>query len=164
MDGVLDGRDRWLVPLSLWGSFLANDGEELLTTAPTTGLSQTHVRVGVATMGVLLTVGTVDGIRTRGRGWLYQDIQLVFGAHGFGHLAGSALVRRYTRGVATSPTVVLPQWWWARRRLRAAGVPRTARPVRAMAIVGGWLLVSHALGSRASAQATRNAGPSGPAF
>lgn len=150
MEGVLDGRDRWLVPLSLWGSFLANDGEELLTMAPTTGLSQTHVRVGVATMGVLLAAGTVDGIRTRGRGWLYQDIQLVFGAHGFGHLAGSLLMRRYTTGVVTSPTVVLPQWWWATRRLRAAGVPRTARPVRAVAIVGGWLVASHALGFLAS--------------
>lgn len=150
MDGALDGPDRWLIPLSLWGSFLANDGEELLTMARTTGLAQTHVRVGVATMGALYTAAVVDGIRTRGRGWLYQDVQLTFGAHGFGHLAGSALAGRYTTGVATSPTVVLPQWWWATRRLRRAGVPNTARPLRAAVLTGGWLAVAHAVGAVAS--------------
>lgn len=147
MDGMLEGSDRWLVPLSLWVSFLANDGEELLTMARMTGISQTHVRVGIATMGVLYGAAVVDGIRTRGRGWLYQDVQLAFGAHGFGHLAGSALTGRYTTGVATSPTVVLPQWWWAMRRLRRAGVPGVARPLRAAALTGGWLAVAHAAGA-----------------
>ncbi|MEL4503812.1 HXXEE domain-containing protein [Luteococcus sp. H138] len=150
MDGMLVGPDRWLIPLSLWVSFLANDGEELLTMAPTTGVSQTHVRVGVATMGVLYGAAVVDGIRTRGRGWLYQDVQLVFGAHGFGHLAASALTGRYTTGVATSPTVVLPQWWWATRRLRQAGAPGVARPLRAVALTGGWLAVAHAVGALAA--------------
>ncbi|MEL4359327.1 MULTISPECIES: HXXEE domain-containing protein [unclassified Luteococcus] len=149
-DDALDNRERWLVPLSLGASFLANDGEELLTMAPTTGISQTHVRVGIATMGVLLGAAVADGIHTRGRGWLYQDVQLVFGAHGFGHLAATALGGRYTTGVATSPTVVLPQWWWAASRLRRAGVPRTAHWGRAIALTGGWLTVAHALGALAA--------------
>lgn len=108
MDGMLDDHERWIVPLSLWGSFLANDGEELLT------------------------------IRTRGRGALYQDVQLAFGAHGFGHLAAALALGRYASGVATSPTVVLPQWWWAASRLRRAGVPGQRGPATRRA-AGGWL-------------------------
>ncbi|WP_420174276.1 HXXEE domain-containing protein [Luteococcus sp. OSA5] len=150
MQAEFDNRDRWLVPLSLWGSFLANDGEEWLTMAPTTGLPQTHVDVGIATMGVLLGAATLDGIRTRGRGWLYQDVQLVFGAHGVGHIAGSVLLRRYTTGVATAPTVVLPQWWWSTTRLRRTGVPRTSHLPRAMAVTGAWLAMAHALGAWAA--------------
>lgn len=149
-DGVLNDRERWLVPLSLWGSYLANDGEELATMARTTGLPQRHVQVGVAVMGALYAAAVADGIRTRGRGRLYQDVQLTFGAHGFGHLAASALHRGYTTGVATSPTVVLPQWWWASRHLRAAGVPRTSHALRAALVTGGWLALAHAIGAYAA--------------
>lgn len=168
MGGKLEGRERWLVPLSLWGSFLANDGEEWLTmarTAPTVSQrlgvstrlpeelrrpSQRHVDVGISVMGLLYTAAVVDGIRSRGRGWLYQDVQTAFGAHGWGHLIGAAVSGGYVTGVLTSPTVVLPQWWWARRRLRAAGVPTTSHPLRAAAVCGAWLLAAHALGVAAS--------------
>ena len=34
MNGTLDDRHRWLVPLSLAVSFIANDGEEALTMVP----------------------------------------------------------------------------------------------------------------------------------
>lgn len=173
MNGALEGRDRWLVPLSLWGSFLANDGEEWLTmaaTAPQTierlGLSrrtpaalhrpsQRHVDVGIATMGPLCAAAAIDGVRTRGQGWLYQDVQLVFGVHGWGHLAAAAASGGYVTGVATSPTVVLPQWWWARRRLRRAGVADNARPVRAVALCGGWLLAAHGLSLAATRREQR---------
>lgn len=149
-DGELNDRERWLVPLSLWGSYLANDGEELATMARTTGLPVRHVQVGVGVMGLLYGAAVVDGIRTRGRGRLYQDVQLAFGAHGLGHLAASALRRGYTTGVATSPTVVLPQWWWASRRLRAAGVPRTCHPLRSALVTGSWLALAHAVGALAA--------------
>lgn len=155
MDGTLKGRDRWLVPLSLWGSFLANDGEELLTMArtPLPGgrhLSQRHVTVGVSVMGTLYAAAAVEGIRTAGRGRLYQDVQLAFGAHGFGHLGAAALIRGYVSGVATSPSVVLPQWWWAASKLRRAGVQNTADPRRAVLLVGSWLMGAHALGTVAA--------------
>lgn len=158
MDGMLDDRERWLVPLSLWGSFLANDGEELLTMARTRlpggrRVGQRHVNVGVAVMGLLYTAAVADGVRTRGRGWLYQDVQLAFGAHGLGHLAAGALTRGYVTGVATSPTVVLPQWWWAATRLRRAGVPTSASPRRAALVVGAWLAAAHAIGTLAARSA-----------
>lgn len=92
-DGRLDDLERWTVPLSLWASFLANDGEELMTMPRTTGLPPAHVRVGVGVMGMLLSAAVVDGIRTRGCGRLYQDVQLVFGAHGLGHIATALLAK-----------------------------------------------------------------------
>ena len=81
MDGRLDDRERWLVPLSLAASFLANDGEELLTMAPTfqktldalpswlrlplpRDLDQRHVNVGIAMMGGLCVAAVANGIRT----------------------------------------------------------------------------------------------------
>lgn len=161
--GRLSGSARILVPLSLWVSFLANDTEELLTMASTTpgalqrlpgwvrvppamrDVDQHHVRLAVALMGALYGAAVIDGIATAGRGRLYQDVQLAFGAHGFGHLAASALTRGYTSGVFTSPSVVLPQWWWAQRTLRRHQVPNTSHPVRAALVVGGWLLGAHAI-------------------
>lgn len=170
MSGRLNNRDRWIVPLSLWVSYLANDGEELLTMARTMSatlealpvscpllsshsrLDQRHVSVAIASMGVLYAAAVIEGIRTSGRGWLYQDVQWVFGLHGVGHLAASAMTRRYTSGVLTSPTVVLPQLVFAISRLRRAGVRSTVRPARAAALVGGWLIASHALGAAVSSR------------
>lgn len=168
--GRLRGPARVLVPLSLWGSFLANDGEELLTMAATTpatlgrlpgwvpvpagmrGADQRHINIAVALMGTLYTAAVIDGIASAGRGRLYQDVQLAFGAHGFAHLAASAASRAYTSGVVTSPLVVLPQWWAARRVLRRHQVPTTSQPLRAALLVGGWLLAAHAIAARLSGE------------
>jgi possible integral membrane protein len=172
MDGRLDDRDRWIVPLSLAASFLANDGEELLTMAPTfqktldalpswlwlplpRDLDQRHVNVGIAMMGGLCAAAVANGIRTRGRGRLYQDFQWLFGLHGFGHLLAAAAARRYTTGSATSPLVVIPQLIYALRALHRAGVPRTMRPLRAMGVLGGWLVLSHVVGAVVSSHHLR---------
>lgn len=143
---VLTGRARWLVPASLWLSFVANDGEEVATMPRTTSLPQRHVTVAVAVMGVLYSAAVLDGWRTRGCGWLYQDVQRVFGLHGWWHIAASVITRRYTSGVATSPLVVIPQGVWARRQLRAAGVPDTSSLPRAALVMGVCLAAAHALG------------------
>lgn len=173
--GRLAGPDRGLLPLSLLASVAANDGEELATMArslPATveraparirpllrrvagSIDQRYVDVAIGTMCILYLAAAIDGWRSAGRGRLFQDVQLVFGAHGFGHLLASAVSRGYTTGVASSPTVVLPQWWWAASRMGTAGVPRTWRFGRAVAVVGGWLAVSHALGSLAAAHSRR---------
>ncbi|MFL0425588.1 HXXEE domain-containing protein [Micrococcus luteus] len=166
--GRLDAQNRWTVPLSLFASFLVNDGEELMTMAdgpapwsfllhPTDAhgtLDQRHVNVAVGWMSLLLGAAVVDGIRSRGRGPLYQDVQMVFGAHGIIHLANSLRSRDYTTGVATAP-LVLAQWRWAAKRLKDAGVPTVAEPRRGVALMGTWLLTSHVLGAAASAAASR---------
>ena len=164
MTGCLSGRRRWLVPLSLAVSFAANDGEDLLTLVPSLrrtldalpssiplparvgAIDQRHVNAAIVTMGALCAGAVANGIRTRGRGRLYQDFQWVYGLHGFGHLAAAALTKGYATGVATSPTVVLPQFFHALRSLEAAGVPHRMRPLRALSLIGGWLALSHFTG------------------
>ena len=176
---------RILVPASLLVSFAANDGEELVTMssmpsmvadvlsrlpAPlrslagsrlkTLTLSRRHVQVGVATMGVLFGVAVLDGVRTAGRSRFYQDAQRIFGLHAYGHMVAALLTRGYVSGAATSPTVVLPVWWWARSRLRRAGVPDRSSLPRAVLVVGSWLVLAHALGACAAACESR-AAPAG---
>lgn len=111
-------------------------------------ITQSAVNVAIAVMGLLYAAAVIDGIVTRGRGRLYQDVQLVFGLHGFTHIAASLGTRGYTTGVLTAPTVVIPQWLWARRELQRAGVPRSGRCTRAFPLVASWLVAAHALGAR----------------
>ena len=168
MNGQLEGHKRWTVPLSLALSFLANDGEELLTIVPslpetldrvserTAGrvpipgllrdIDQTHINVGVAMMGALCAAAVADGVRSRGRGALYQDFQWVFGLHGLSHIGASLVTKGYTTGVLSSPTVVLPQFAYVMRALVLAQVPHRFHPVRAISRVAGWLAVSHLTG------------------
>ncbi|MBI4941822.1 MAG: HXXEE domain-containing protein [Actinobacteria bacterium] len=108
------------------------------------GLPQRHVNVAVALMGTVVAAASVHGHRTGGRSGPYQSALLAFGVHGFGHVALSLAARRYTTGVVTSPTVVIPFWLWARHRLRAEGVPATASP-RAVAATVPLLWTTHAL-------------------
>ena len=181
-DGALNGLMRVLVPASLLVSFAANDGEELATMSETMSgalarlpaplrslagsrlealtVSRRHVQVGVATMGVLVGAAALDGVRTAGRGRFYQDVQRLFGLHAYGHMAAALLTRGYVSGAATSPTVVLPVWWWARSRLRRAGVPDRSSLPRAVLVVGSWLVLAHALGACAAACESR-AAPAG---
>ena len=170
---------RVLVPASLLVSFAANDGEELATMSATMAgtlarlpaplrrlagprlgaltVSRRHVQVAVPVMGLLFGAAALDGVRTAGRGWFYQDAQRLFGLHAYGHMAAALLTRGYASGAATSPTVVLPVWWWARSRLRRAGVPDRSSLPRAVLVVGSWLVLSHALGACAAARESRTA-------
>lgn len=179
LDGSLNGPVRVLVPASLLVSFTANDGEELATMSGTMAgtlarlpaplrspvgsgtevptVSRRHVQVGVATMGVLVGAAALDGVRTAGRSRFYQDVQRLFGLHAYGHMAAALLTRGYVSGVATSPTVVLPVWWWARSRLRRAGVSDRSSLPRGVLVVGSWLVLSHALGACAAARESRTA-------
>lgn len=105
--------------------------------------------MAIGWVGLLVVAAAADGVRTRGRGRLFQDVQQVFGAHGFTHMAASLQTRRYTTGVATAPIVVL-QWWWASRALRRAGVPTVTDSRRGVPVAGAWLATAHALGALAS--------------
>lgn len=170
MNGMLNDRQRWTIPLSLALSFIANDGEELLTLVPTLPktldalppwirvpawsrrIDQRHVNTGIAMMGGLCAAAVINGIRSRGRGRLYQDFQWVFGLHGFGHLAAAAATKGYTTGSVTSLTVVLPQLAWSIRVLKRSKVPSTVNPLRAIVVMGGWLALAHATGAVVSAR------------
>lgn len=145
------------VTLGLLAAFVVHDLEEWFTIGPwsrdharrdggptrwlgprwlRSGVSDDHVHVGVALMGVLVACTAILGATTGGRSRLFQAVLAAFGLHGFGHLALSARFRRYTPGVATSPTVVIPYSAWAWRALASGGVRRSpARTIIAAAIL-----------------------------
>lgn len=128
--------------LGFFAAFAIHDAEELVTMAPSSrrvlarvpkwapipddlrmrGLSQTHVNAGIGIMAALVATASVAGVRTEGRSVWFRGGLLAFGAHGFTHLATAVAAREYTTGVATSPTIVIPFWLWARRVLRRNGI------------------------------------------
>lgn len=109
------------------------------------GLSQRHFTIAVGIMALLMMAASAQGARTRGTSRFYRGVLLGFGLHGFGHLAGTAALRRYTPGVATSPAVVIPFWLWARRVLRRHGLTDVEPATVALAAMGpGLALAVHA--------------------
>jgi Protein of unknown function with HXXEE motif len=130
------------VSLGLFAAWACHDLEELFTMRETSrvvaarmpdwvpipddvrrdGLSQQHVNLGISLMGAYLAGVSAVGVRSRGRSRLFRSALLAFALHGFGHIAASAALRRYTTGVATSPTIVIPYWLWARRALAREGL------------------------------------------
>jgi Protein of unknown function with HXXEE motif len=88
----------------------------------TDGLSQQHVNLGISLMGAYFAGVSAVGVRSRGRSRLFRSALLGFGLHGFFHIAGSVALRQYTTGLATSPTIVIPYWLWARRALAREGL------------------------------------------
>lgn len=118
------------------------------------GVSQAHVNLSIGIMAANVALASWEGVRTQGRSALFRGALLVFGAHGVTHLLSSAVLRGYSTGVVTSPLVVLPFWWWARREYRrvgvrdldakAVGVAVAAVPVLVAVHVATWL----ALGKR----------------
>jgi Protein of unknown function with HXXEE motif len=86
------------------------------------GLSQQHVNLAISLMGVHFAVVSAVGVRSGGRSRLFRGALLAFGLHGFGHIGLTAALRQYTTGVATSPTIVIPFWLWARRALAREGL------------------------------------------
>jgi hypothetical protein len=130
------------VGLSLFAAWACHDLEELFTMRETSravaprmpawspipddvrenGLSQQHVNLAISLMGAYIAGASVIGVRSRGRSRLFRGVLLAFGLHGFGHIGVSAALRQYTAGVATSPTIVIPYWLWARRALAGEGL------------------------------------------
>jgi hypothetical protein len=86
------------------------------------GLSQRHVNVGISLMGAYVAGASAVGVHSRGRSRLFRGLLLAFGLHGFGHIGATAALRQFTTGVATSPTIVIPYWLWARRALAREGL------------------------------------------
>lgn len=144
------------IALGLFAAWAAHDAEEWATMAPgsaellgrvpawvplpddlrTQGVTQAQVDVALATMAGLVAAASLAGAHTGGRSRLFQWTLDTFGLHGFGHLAGALLARRYTTGSVTSALVVIPYWLWARRALSDEGVPlRSVRPLSALPVL-----------------------------
>lgn len=158
-----------LVPLGLLGAWCVNDAEEWFTFPATTrlvarlapvwlplpdafrqgGFSVRHTRRGIAAMGAVVVSATVAGAVTESRSPLFRGGLLAFGVHGYIHLAGSVLTRKYTSGVVSAAAVVIPYWHWARRRVREAGLSDTDRSAVAVAAcVWPILLAVHVVSAR----------------
>src|SRR5918994_1651518 len=138
------------VSLGLFAAWACHDLEELLTMRETSrlvaarmpdwvpipddvrqdGLSQQHVNLGISLLGGYVAGVSAVGVRSRGRSRLFRGGLLAFGLHGFGHIGVTAALRRYTTGVATSPTIVIPYWLWARRALAREGLSDSEGTVR----------------------------------
>jgi hypothetical protein len=130
------------VSLGLFAAWACHDLEELFTERETSrvvaarmpdwvpipddvrqnGLSQQHLNVAISLMGAYVAGVSALGVRSQGRSRLFRGGLLAFGLHGFGHIGATAALRQYTAGVATSPTIVIPYWLWARRALAREGL------------------------------------------
>ena len=130
------------ISLGLFAAWACHDLEELFTERETSrvvaarmpdwlpipddirqnGLSQQHLNLGMSLIGAYIAGASAVGVRSRGRSRLFRGALLAFGLHGFGHLGATDALRQYTAGVATSPTVVIPYWLWARRALAREGI------------------------------------------
>lgn len=159
---------RSLVCAALFAAWVAHDLEEVATMPASSrellrnlpkalpipedlrreGFSQHHVNVAVTMTGVLMAGAAADGARTHARSPVFQAVLAGFGWHGLGHLASSALTRRYTTGVLTSPVIVLPYWLWARRELTRAGVELSRTDPRLLAAMYPLFLGVHLLTHR----------------
>lgn len=142
--------------LGLFTAWALHDAEELLTMAKNTqqilpqlprwlpipvtnrirneGMSQKHVNTGLAIMAVLVAIVSAQGVRTQGRSALFRGAVLVFGVHGFTHIASTVMMRSYTSGVVTSPVIVIPYWLYARRVLREHGLKDNDPPATRAAL------------------------------
>ncbi|WP_052721095.1 HXXEE domain-containing protein [Actinoplanes rectilineatus] len=145
-----------LVTAGLFLAWCVHDAEELATVGATTSevsdrlpsavaerLASTtpgEFAVAVALVGVVMAVAAADGIRTRGRGFLFQLGVLGFGVHGVGHIASAVLLGAYTPGVVTSVVVVVPYSVAAVLWLRRRGLTDGRRLLTA-AVVGALLFV-----------------------
>jgi Protein of unknown function with HXXEE motif len=130
------------ISLGLFAAWTCHDLEELFTERETSrvvaarmpdwvpipddvrrdGLSQQHLNLAISLMGAYIAGISAVGVRSGGRARLFRGGLLAFGLHGFVHIGATAALRQYTAGVATSPTIVIPYWLWARRALAREGL------------------------------------------
>lgn len=127
------------------------------------GLSPAHVRWSIIATGAVVLAAAFDGARTGGRSTFFRGTLLAYGMHGYSHLAGAVALRGYATGVATTPFLVLPYWWAARRVFARHGI-RDDRASAITALATGPLLVGIHAGTgilrhrRAHHRAHRRAG------
>lgn len=97
--------------------------------------------VAVGMMGLLISVACFRGARTKGRSALYRAVTAGLEGHVLTHIAASAVTRRYTAGLFSAVTVMLPGARAASRELADDGLALATRD----RVSGGLLLISGAL-------------------
>ncbi|GEM_PF-1998938 len=125
-------------PAQLFLAWAVHDVEEALTfprecdsLAEATGIESLRLDarqswLAVGLMAVLIGFTSYRGRKTAGRSRWYRATVAGLHAHVGTHLAASVLRRRYTAGVVTALTVMLPAAESARRELRRKGEPLRA--------------------------------------
>ncbi|WP_327633260.1 HXXEE domain-containing protein [Kribbella sp. NBC_00482] len=86
-------------------------------------MSRTEAATAIGLTGIAMAAASAAGAATNGRSKFFQASLMGFGLHAGTHLAQSALLRRYTPGLITTPLVVIPFTTWAWRRLKTEAVP-----------------------------------------
>ena len=108
-------------------------GEERVIDTPLAEAGILGTAIGI--VGVLVAAAAASGVRSGCRSAFFQSVLQGFGWHGVGHVLISLALRRYTSGVATAPTVVIPYWLWARRALADSDVPLRPTDTKTVALV-----------------------------
>jgi hypothetical protein len=108
-------------------------------------MSRTEATTAIALTGVAMAAASAAGAATGGRSKFFQATLAGFGLHAATHLAQSAVLRRYTPGLITTPLVVIPFSAWAWRRLKSEGVPIAPTDRRLTVALAAIVPLSHAI-------------------
>jgi hypothetical protein len=108
-------------------------------------MSRAEASTAIAVTGLVMAAAAASGARSGGRSQFFQTALTGFGMHAVTHLAQSALLRRYTPGLVTTPLVVVPFSLWAHRQLRRYGVPAAPSNPRLTVALAAVVPLSHAI-------------------
>lgn len=112
-------------------------------------VNPTQSVIAIAIMGGLVGGACYRGAQTEGESKLFRAVTSGLEAHVLTHVLASVVSRRYTAGLITAPTVMLPSAWRVRAVLHRTGSPLgfsdTAR--------GGALMITAAFASHLVARA-----------
>jgi hypothetical protein len=108
-------------------------------------MSRAEAATAIGLTGLVMAAAAADGARTGGASKLFQASLVGFGLHAGTHLAQSAVLRRYTPGLVTTPLVVIPYSVWAWRRLKRSGVPIQPSDPRLNLLLAAVVPLSHAV-------------------
>ncbi|MGW6195356.1 HXXEE domain-containing protein [Kribbella sp. NPDC055110] len=108
-------------------------------------MSRTESATAIGLTGVAMAAASAAGAATGGRSRFFQASLMGFGLHAGTHLAQSAVLRRYTPGLITTPLVVIPFSVWAWRQLKADDVPIAPTDRRLAVALAAVVPLAHAI-------------------
>lgn len=114
----------------LMGAWLIHDAEELATMSawsasersPISPMSNKQVATAISLTGCVMAAASEAGRRTVRKSKFYQSALAAFGLHSLTHVALSVISKGCSPGILTVPTVVIPTYVAARRRLKDQGI------------------------------------------